>query len=371
MESTTSQLLRYVIIGGAASIAPNHYSALARLPAQIVGIADINVERGHARATEIGCPFFADHQPMLKALQPDIAVVCTPHPSHASITIDSLQAGCHVLTEKPIAVEVAEADAMIAVAEQTKRIMAVNFQHRFRPVVEKAKQLIDNGEMGALVRVMVVEPWLRTAAYYRSASWRGSWTTEGGGVLLNQSPHTLDLLCYLVGSPSKVWGWIRTRYQAMECEDTAQAMLEYPNGAPGYFTASTAEAGGERRIEIVGERGTLILVGDQLTFQQFDPPLRDFITNDPNFFNTPNIRSETFMLPANDSSGNHFAVHRDLQAAIAENRQPRCNGAGGLLSLELANAIIYSSFSGQAATLPLDRPAYHALLTDLKTHKLP
>ena len=368
MSSATGRPLRYVLIGGAASIAANHIAALGKLPAEIVGLADISMAKGSARAKEIGCPFMADYLQLLESVQADVAVICTPHPSHAAIAVDCLRSGLHVLTEKPIAVEVAEADAMIAAADSVNRILAISFQHRFRPVIERAKALIDAGQIGALVRVMVVEPWLRTAAYYSSASWRGSWTTEGGGVLLNQSPHTLDLLCYLAGSPAKVWGWVRTRYQPMECEDTAQAMLEYPNGAPGYYTASTAEAGGQRQIQIIGERGSLNIKGDHLTVEGFTPALREFIDHDPNFFNSPNIQTNGYDLPADDTSGNHFAVHADLQKAIVENRQPRCDGRGALMSLELANAIVFSSFTGQPATLPLDRPAYGKLLNELRIH---
>jgi UDP-N-acetyl-2-amino-2-deoxyglucuronate dehydrogenase len=359
--------LRYAIIGGAGSIARIHIAALQRRGSTLVGLSDIDAEGVAARAAEAGCPAFVDHRAMLEAVEPDVAVICTPHPSHAPITLDCLDAGTHVLVEKPIAVEIGEGDQMVAAAEAADRILAVNFQHRLRPVIEYAKRFIDAGELGELVRVLVVEPWLRTAAYYRSATWRGSWTGEGGGVLLNQSPHTLDLLCHLVGMPAKLWGWTRTHYQAMECEDTAQAMLEYPNGAPGYFTASTAEAGGQRRIEIVGEQAAIEIVGDKLTIQRFQPPLRTFIETDPDFFSSPSIITEQLDLPASDWQGNHYAVYRDLEEAITTGRQPRCNGREGLMSLELANAITYSSLTGQPAVFPLERRAYSKLLNTLRT----
>jgi predicted dehydrogenase len=370
-DHLASQHLRYAIVGGAGGIAKTHIAALQKLGSAIVGLSDINLEGVTARAAEIGCPAFADHRVMLAETRPDVTVICTPHPSHAAITLDCLQAGTHVLVEKPIAVEAGDGDKMIAAAEASGRILAVNFQHRLRPAIEYAKRLIDSGELGALVRVLVLEPWLRTAAYYRSASWRGSWIGEGGGVLLNQSPHTLDLLCHLTGMPAKVWGWIRTRYQVMECEDTAQAMFEYPNGAPGYFTASTAEAGGQRRIEIVGERAAIEIVGDKLTVQRFNPPMREFIDTNPVPFSYPDITVEQLDLPANDSQGNHFAVYLDLEAAIATNRQPRCTGREGLMSLELANAITCSSVKGQPVTLPLDRQVYHAVLNELKAQSKP
>ena len=370
MESATRSSepasMRYVIIGCAAGIAPLHLQALAQLPtASIVGMADIDARRGAARAAEVGCPFFVDHREMLAALRPDVAVICTPHPTHAPLALDCFAAGAHVLVEKPMAVEVAEADAMIAAADAAGRILAVNFQQRFRPAIERARGLIEAGELGELVRVLCIEPWYRPAAYYRSATWRGTWAGEGGGVLMNQAPHTLDLLCHLAGMPAKVWGWTRTLCHAIECEDTAQAMLEYPNGAPGYLYASTIEAGVKRRMQIIGDRAALELAGEQLTIYRFAPSLSAYRATSTELFSAPGITTEAVELPPGDGGG-HLAVHRDLQAAIVEQRRPRCDGREGRMSLELANAVILSSYTDQAVTVPLDRAAYTALLTDLK-----
>src|SRR5262245_55063600 len=204
--------LRYALIGGGGLVAQMHLEGLNKLGACIVGLCDQRPEPMDARAAQIGCPTFSDYQQMLQETRPDVAVICTPHLTHVPIGVDCLATGVHVLCEKPIAVEVAEADRLIA-AQAANQVLAVSFQHRLRPSVEYVKKFIESGELGELVRVMVLEPWLRNAAYYRSASWRGSWSGEGGGVLMNQSPHTLDLMCHLVGLPSKVWGWVRTRYQ--------------------------------------------------------------------------------------------------------------------------------------------------------------
>ena len=358
--------LRYVVIGGAAGIAGTHLRALAQLPgAEVVGLSDVNAEGVAARAAELGCPSFTDHREMLAELRPDVAVITTPHPFHAPIAVDCFDAGAHVLVEKPLAVDVAEGDAMIAAADRAGRILAVNFQQRFRPVVERMRALIQSGEVGDLVRVLCVEPWFRPAAYYRSASWRGTWAGEGGGVLMNQAPHNFDLLCHLVGLPAKVWGWTRTLCHVMECEDTAQAMLEYPNGAPGYLAVSTIEAGGRGQLQIVGDRAVLELVGNNLTIHRFDPPAREHMANATEMFSSPRVQAETVDVDAGDS-GAHVDVYRDLQGAIHEGRRPRCDGREGLMSLELANAIILSSFADRAVTLPIDRAEYSALLADLK-----
>jgi UDP-N-acetyl-2-amino-2-deoxyglucuronate dehydrogenase len=356
--------LGFAIIGGGASIAPTHVSALQQLSsAQLVGMSDISAERGAAAAESAGCQFFEDHRQMLAELHPDVVVICAPHPFHEALALDCFAAGAHVLVEKPMAVTVGEADAMVAAAADAGRLLAVNFQQRFRPVVERARELIATGELGPLVRVLCVEPWFRTAAYYRTATWRGTWRGEGGGVLMNQAPHSLDLLCYLAGMPVKVWGWTRTLRHAIECEDTAQAMLEYANGAPGYLCMSTVEAGA-RRLQIVGERAALELAGQQLTITRFTPAMLDQLRDSPQPFEAPRSAVETITLPGD--GGGHLAVYRDLATAIAMGGQPRADGAEGRQSLELANAIIFSSYAERAVDLPLDRAAYDALLAELQ-----
>jgi len=364
-QSSDNPSFRYAIIGGGAGIAESHLRALAQIPgAQVVGLSDINSERAVPRAAELGCSYFTDHRDMLEQLKPDIAVVCTPHPTHAALVIDCLEAGTHVLVEKPLTVEVAQADAMIAAADAANRILAVSFQHRFRPIIGHVKRLIEAGEIGSLVRVMCVEPWFRTDAYYRTASWRGTWVGEAGGVLMNQGPHALDVLCYLVGQPTTVTGWIRTAAHAIETEDSAQAVLEFGNGASGYLNINTVETG-KRRLEIVGDKAAIEVAGTQLTVHRFSPALSDYRATSQEMWGTPDITSETLELPGD--GGGHLPVYQDLQAAIIEKRRPRCDARDARMSLELANAITLSSFTGSKVTLPVARDAYSALLSELRT----
>lgn len=365
VEAVPARGLRYAIIGSAAGIAALHLGALAKLPgAQIVGMADVAAERGAARAAEAGCPFFADHKELLRETRPDVAVICTPHPFHKPIALDAFAAGAHVLVEKPLAVTVAEGDEMIAAAERANRLLAVNFQQRFRPAIAAVRKMVDDGELGDLVRVLCVEPWYRPAAYYRSASWRGTWQGEGGGVLMNQAPHTLDLLCYLAGLPVKVWGTIRTFAHQIEVDDTAQAMLEYANGAQGYLHINTTEAGLKKRLEIVGDRAAVELSNETLRVYRFNESLSGFRASTTEMFAAP--KSEVEEITFEEGAG-HVAVYKDLEDAIATGRQPLANGREALMSLELANAITLSSFQERAVAIPLDRPAYTELLQDLRS----
>jgi predicted dehydrogenase len=363
-EEVDARTLRYAMIGCGAAIAPAHLAALSALPNVVVdALCDVDCGRAADRARVIGRPFFLDHRDLLEKQKPDVAVICTPHPLHAEIALDCLAAGTDVLVEKPMAVEAAEADAMIARAASSGLVLGVTYPERFRPAVEYARRFIASGELGSLVRVLLVEPQLRSAAYYRRSSWRGTWSGEGGGVLMNQAPHALDLLCHLLGPPSRVWGMTSTRFHKIECEDTAQAMLEYHGGAPGYFATSTVEAGAPRQLTIVGNRATLELAGDRVTIHRFTRALSEHMQMAIDASRGPGTKSEVIDLPPGEESG-HLAVHRDFQRAVLTRTAPRCDGKGGLMSLELANAVILSSERGRPVTLPLDRAAYGALLSE-------
>jgi predicted dehydrogenase len=356
--------LRHAVIGVGAGVLGMHLPALALESVQVVGATDVDAERGRGHAEELGCPFFVDHRRLLAETRPDVAVVLTPHPFHAPIAIDCLEAGCHVLVEKPMAVHVAEADAMIAAAERADRLLAVNFQQRFRPEVQTARRLIDNGQLGQIQRVELVETWTRTAAYYKLGAWRGTWAGEGGGVLLNQAPHGLDLLCYLAGMPSRLVAWTRRLIQKIETEDTAHAMLEWSSGALGTVHISTAEAGQPQRLEIHGTAGALRVERGGLVVHRFDSDLREFIAHSPEPFAAPASQPVPVEIPA--GAGNHLAVYHDLHRAIREAQPLDVDGVSARRSLELANAMIYSSYTGQQVQLPLDRQAYLALLERLK-----
>lgn len=361
----SSPTLRHAIVGIGAGILSAHLPALQQMATiTVVGGSDVNSAVGGARAHELGCPFFTDHRQLLAATTPDVTVILTPHPFHAAISIDALNAGSHVLVEKPMAVQVQEADAMIAAAQQNGRLLAINFQQRFRPEVEAARHLITSGRLGEIQRVTQVEPWLRTVAYYKSAGWRGTWQGEGGGVLMNQAPHSLDLLCHLVGMPKRVVAWNRTLRHSIEVEDTSMAMLEWANGALGTIFFSTAEAG-PRRIEIVGTGGILTIHEDgTLRFQRYEPDLVEHIDHSPERFAAPAIIEEA--VPLGSGLGKHIEVYQDLHRAIHTGTPVRADGNAGRMSLELANAIIYSSYTGAPVELPLDRAGYAALLAELQ-----
>lgn len=363
--SAAASPLRTIIIGVGAGVFKMHQEALSAPTIEVVGVSDINPETGQARAKELGCAFYPEHQTMLRETSADLAVILAPHPFHAPLTVDCLEAGCHVLVEKPIAVQVAEADMMVDAAERTGRLLAVNFQQRHRADVHTAHKLIREGALGKIQHIDMTVAWPRTKRYFEMVSWRGTWAGEGGGVLMNQAPHNLDLICYLLDSPARVVAWTRTTLHEIETEDVVQAMMEWPNGVVGSLHISTAEAGRPERLEIIGTRGSLqLLEGGQLRYMRLEQDFREFMQENDNPFGKPSVHEEPVELEP--GSGNHLAVYSDLVEAIVNGAALTCDGVEARKSLELANAMIYSSHTGSAVELPLDRQKYAELLADLK-----
>jgi UDP-N-acetyl-2-amino-2-deoxyglucuronate dehydrogenase len=355
--------LRYGIFG-AGVVVPMHLEGIAAL--DDVELVGISAPKGaHERAEEAGTRAFTNNAELLD-LGVDVAVICTPHPSHPALTIEALAKGAHVLVEKPLAVQVREADTMIAAAEDAGRLLGVCFQQRFRPVIAAAHGLIAAGRLGDLIRVSISDPLYRPHSYYGNAEWRGTWEGEGGGVLMNQAPHTLDLLCHLAGPPARTWGKAWRRSQPMETEDTATALLEWENGAVGTLAVSTMEPG-VQRIELVGDRGRIEIVGEMIAFERFEPPVSEHLPTAPGMFDAPERVQESVDLPA--GRGDHVDVHADFAAAVRTGGRPRIPAGDALWSLELANAIVLSTHTGEAVPLPVDRDVYASLLADLRRQR--
>ncbi len=373
MNDTEPKPLRHAVIGVGAGVFSMHMPAIQQPIVDLAGVCDIREEIGQQRAAMLGVPFYADYRQMIAELQPDVAVVITPHYCHAEIAIDCLQAGCNVLVEKPMALEVGESDAMIETARKSGKMLAVNFQHRQRPEVRAARKLIQEGRLGKIQRLDMVTPWPRSAAYYGQASWRATWPGEGGGVLMNQAPHDLDLLCHLMGRPDTVVAWTRTILHKVEVEDTATALLSWDGpqgaGATGYLHVCTAEAGPREEIEIVGTGGILKIGMGTLEFNEYDVDVAEFLLTTPQIWAKPSAHPVEVALE--EGQGDHPAVYRNFHAAITAGEPIRADGKSARMSLELANAIILSSKTRSGVRLPVDRAEYHELLAGLKAGRKP
>jgi predicted dehydrogenase len=359
--------VRYALVGVGANVYHMHEPGLRLDCNEVVAVCDLRAEPAQAEAEKWGCPYFLDYQEMLDQVEADALIVMVPHYAHAEMTIYALEKGLHVLCEKPMGLQAAEADAMIAAAAASGKVLAINFQQRLRPEVVAAKKLIDAGRLGTIQHVDVKITWTRTYKYYAEAGWRGTWKGEAGALLMNQSPHDLDMICYLAGMPSRVYAWTPTIAHQITPEDTAQAMLQWDNGALGSFHASTAEAGQPQRFEIIGTGGHLQINHGSVRFTEFDTDVIEFLKTSDKAFAAPGMHEEE--IPLGDTEGTHRDVHANFCAAILNGAPISADGPSSIRGLELANAMIYSHYTGQTVDFPLDRDQYGALLARLQAEE--
>jgi predicted dehydrogenase len=310
---------------------------------------------------------------MIRSGAVDAIIIATPHYFHTTIGIDALQNGLHVLVEKPISVHKADCERLIAAHTNKKQVFAAMFNQRTDPRFKAIKKMIDDGELGPIARVnWIITDWFRPEAYYASGSWRATWKGEGGGVLLNQCPHNLDLLQWMTGLPVSVRGYCNLgKYHNIEVDDEVTAYFEYANGATGVFITSTGEAPGTNRLEICGDRGKIVVEGDKVTFTRTDVSTREFReTSQERFARPPMSVSE---LPVQGRGGQHAEVTQNFVDAILDGTPLIAPAEDGIRSVELANAMLFSSAQGKAVSLPLDGPAYeeflHGLIRDSKLEK--
>ncbi len=303
---------------------------------------------------------FTDSREMIRSGAVDAVLIGTPHYDHTTIAVDALDNGIHVLTEKPLAVHKADAERMIeAHRRNPDRVFAVMFQMRTEPYYRKVKEFLENGELGELKRlVWIVTCWYRTEAYYASGGWRATWKGEGGGVLLNQCPHNLDLFQWFVGLPSKVRAFLGFgKHHNIETEDEVTAYFEFPNGATGVFVTTTGESPGTDRLEISGDRGKLVVEGGRITFYRTEVSVREHCRTSPGGFDAPPVW--TCDIPYRDTPNKgHAVITRNFVDAILDGTPLIAPAEEGIRSCELANAFIYSALQDRTIELPLDGAAY-------------
>jgi predicted dehydrogenase len=310
--------------------------------------------------------YFGSSEKLIRSGEVDAVVVATPHFSHTSIGIDALENGLHVLIEKPISVHKADCERLISAAKARKQVFAAMFQLRTDPRYKKLKSLLDNQELGQLTRVnWIITDWFRTEAYYGSGGWRATWRGEGGGVLLNQCPHNIDLLIWLCGMPSKVRGFCQLgRFHNIEVEDNVTAYLEWPNGATGVFITSTGEAPGSNRLEIVGERGKVVIENNRILFTRNEVSMLEYSKSSKTGFTKPEVWNVE--IPFDSAAGpQHQLIAQNFVDAILDGTPLIAPGSEGANSVEFANAVLFSSLDEKTIDLPLDAVSYEQKLKRL------
>jgi len=317
-----------------------------------------------ARMTFDGVKHFTDSRELIRSGEVDAVLVATPHYYHTIIGIDALEQGLHLLVEKPISVHKSDCEKLIA-AHRDGQVFAAMFNQRTDPFYQKIRSLIQSGELGEIRRMnWIITDWFRTCAYYASGGWRATWGGEGGGVLLNQCPHNLDLLQWMFGMPSSVRAFCRFgQYHDIEVEDDVTAFLQFKNGATGIFVTTTGEAPGTNRLEIAAERGKLVYERQRLTFTRNEVGMTEFSrTTDKGFARPPTWDVD---IPAPGQGEQHIGVLKNFAAAILDGAPLLAPAGEGIHSVELANAMLYSTFTGKTVDIPLDGKAYERHLKKL------
>ncbi len=364
--------VRFAVVG-AGGMGMGHCRFITeRVPeATLTAVCDRHPERAQAVAEQFGVPFFADATELFQSGVADAVLIATPHYFHAPIAIEAFQHGLHVLVEKPLCVAVSEADRVLEAWQQSGKKFAIMYQQRMRPENRVARQLIEDGLIGEVRRTMLLTCWYRTQAYYDSGGWRATWAGEGGGVLINQAPHYIDLLLWLGGLPGQVYGQTRTALHEIETEDEAFAFLEYPNGAHGYLYATTNEEPGQNIIEICGDRGKIRLQNGQLEAWRLAHPIREFTYTAEGMWDSIPAEKLAIDLPPPAEIGDQPALIQNFARAILYDEPIAAPGEQGIWTVELINALILSSKRGKPVPIPVDRAEYDALLNELKAHSKP
>ena len=311
---------------------------------------------------------YSDYTRMLDESQLDGVIIATPHFDHLPMSLAAFQRGIHVLVEKPIAVHAQDAQRMIdgwrAARQQHPRLVfAAMFMQRTWGFWRKIKAMLDAGELGALIRTSwIVTDWFRTQHYYDSGGWRATWQGEGGGVLMNQCPHNLDLYQWMVGLPARVQGFVSFgKHHRIEVEDEVTAYFEHDNGMVGHFITATGESPGSNRLEIVGENGKLIYENGELAFFRNAWSSKKQIAEAQAGFERVPMTREIVDFDHHGTHGHEFVISNFADAILRDERLI-APAHEGLNSVALNNAIILSAHKGAPVELPLDGAEFVALL---------
>ncbi len=339
--------------------------------AVLTAVCDIKPERMDKVREKYGdkVAYFTDYHEMLKSGLVDAVHIATPHYLHPTIAIDAFAAGVNVLSEKPAGVYTKAVREMNEAAQKSGLLFGIMFNQRTNPVYRKAREMVQNGELGELKRlVWIITNWYRTQAYYDSGDWRATWAGEGGGVLTNQCPHNLDLWQWIFGMPKRLRADCYVgKYHNIEVEDDVTINAEYENGAVASFITTTGECPGTNRLEITGDRGKLVIENDKMHFWKLSEPERKFCFESTEGFQVPSVEDYDVECPGENSQ--HRGILQDFTNALLDGTPMLAKGEEGINGVTLCNAAYMSSWlGGQWIDLPLDEDRYYEMLQEKIKH---
>ena len=307
-------------------------------------------------------PAFADSHALIVSGLVDAVLIVTPHYDHPPIAMDAMRNGLHVMCEKPAGVYTKQVREMNAVAEQSNVVFGMMFNQRTNPVYIKTRKLVQSGEFGEMRRVSwIITNWYRPQAYYNSGAWRATWSGEGGGVLLNQCPHNLDLWQWICGMPAKIYTKMSFgKWHDIEVEDDVTAMVEYPNGATGTFVTTTGDWPGSNRLEITMDKAKIVVENNQIHLWELEMTEQEFTATSTIPFSQPKFTYR--QVEAEGVETAHCGILNAWAGAILRGESLIAPGEEGINGLTLSNAMHLSAWTGKEVTLPIDEDQFYDLL---------
>ena len=349
---------------GLGGMGSNHAGYLSRgeiAGAELAAVCDVDGARlaGVQEKYGEGVQTFESADALFAAQCVDAVIVATPHYFHPPLVIQALESGHHAMSEKPAGVYTRQVREMNEVAAKNYKIFGVMFNQRTRGDHQKLKELVESGELGEIKRtIYIINNWFRAQSYYDSGGWRATWAGEGGGVLANQCPHNLDLWQWICGMPERVRAFCHFgKYHDIEVEDDVTAYVEYENGATGVFITSTGEAPGTNRLEISADNGKVVLENGQITFWRTRVPGSQFLKEWPNGFGSPEVwKCE---VPFRAGGEEHKGITRNWTQAILNGTPLLADGREGIRGVELANAMMLSTWTDDWVNIPVDEERFY------------
>jgi predicted dehydrogenase len=358
-----------VVVIGLGNMGTAHATCIAKGDIQgmeLVAVCDRNSKKTAPFAEKYpNVKIYTDYKVLLKEEKVDAVIIAVPHPLHSEMAIYALEQGVHVLLEKPADISVSKVKEMNAVAEKSNKVFSIMFNQRTNQLFARAREIVRSGQLGELKRtVWIVTNWYRTQCYYKSGDWRATWKGEGGGVLLNQAPHNLDLWQWICGMPESVIGYCDiAKYHEIEVEDDATILTRYKNGATGTFITSTGEFPGTNRLEISGDLGKLVLEGGVLKWWKLKESERTVCATSEK--GCAKIDYEFSEYTQEKKEGAHKAIIQNFTNAILHGEELLAPGTDGIYELTLSNAAYLSSWLGhQEVQLPFDTEEFDRLLEE-------
>ena len=333
---------------------------------QLTAVADIKEEKlAWSKENLPWAKTYNSAEELIESGEADAVIICTPHYSHPELVVKALKSGLHVVSEKPAGVYTKQVREMNEFAQKQDKTFAMMFNQRTNCVYRKIKEIVDSKMYGEIRRVnWIITDWYRTQAYYNSGGWRATWVGEGGGVLLNQSPHQLDLWQWICGMPSKVRAFCHEgKWHDVEIEDDVTIYAEYPNGATGVFITSTGDFPGSNRLEITLDKAKLVCEkGEKITLFELEESLTENIPNCENGF--ASIPYKEIEVETDGINDQHPGVLNAFSDHILYGTALVAEGTEGINGLMISNAAHLSSWTNETVTLPIDEDKFYSLLME-------